>query len=167
MRERWRASHLEMRAAQTRRYYRTHREQVLEKAKAQRLANPEAKRERDRAYYAEHSDTIKARVRAWEIEHPAEVAERQRIRAGRRRSTAPGESNLTRAEWREIKAGQLGLCAYCFERRPLTLDHIVPVARGGTDTAGNVVGACSRCNVRKSKMTLIVWLARMAQERVA
>ncbi len=45
-----------------------------------------------------------------------------------------------------------GLCYYCGKKFPikeLTLDHIVPLARGGTTTPGNVVAACRACNKDK------------------
>jgi 5-methylcytosine-specific restriction endonuclease McrA len=43
-------------------------------------------------------------------------------------------------------------CQYCGRRsvpEELTFDHIVPRSRGGRTTWGNVVAACSACNVRK------------------
>lgn len=49
-----------------------------------------------------------------------------------------------------------GLCHYCgqkFSPRQLTMDHIVPLARGGTSTPGNVVPACRNCNRSKSVLT--------------
>lgn len=42
-----------------------------------------------------------------------------------------------------------GVCHYCEKKiksSELTLDHIVPLARGGTSTPGNVVPACRDCN---------------------
>ncbi|SKD35918.1 HNH endonuclease, putative [Mycobacteroides abscessus subsp. massiliense] len=44
-------------------------------------------------------------------------------------------------------------CRYCGRSAPgvqLTVDHVVPVALGGTDTADNLVAACSDCNSGKS-----------------
>jgi len=43
-------------------------------------------------------------------------------------------------------------CFYC--RQPLlpgdwTLDHVVPIARGGSDLASNLVACCARCNWAK------------------
>ena len=35
----------------------------------------------------------------------------------------------------------------------LTMDHVVPVARGGRSARGNVVAACQECNTRKKLMT--------------
>jgi 5-methylcytosine-specific restriction endonuclease McrA len=42
-----------------------------------------------------------------------------------------------------------GVCHYCEKRFPpgeLTMDHVVPLARGGTSTKGNIVPACRACN---------------------
>ena len=49
-----------------------------------------------------------------------------------------------------------GVCHYCgktFDPNELTLDHIVPVARGGKSTRGNVVPACKPCNTDKKYYT--------------
>ncbi len=42
-----------------------------------------------------------------------------------------------------------GICHYCKRSYPatqLTMDHVLPIARGGTSTQGNIVPACSSCN---------------------
>lgn len=42
-----------------------------------------------------------------------------------------------------------GICHFCQQKFPaaqLTLDHLVPLARGGTSQKGNVVSACRTCN---------------------
>lgn len=49
-----------------------------------------------------------------------------------------------------------GLCYYCESRfRPeeLSMDHIVPVARGGKSSKGNLVTACKECNSSKGYYT--------------
>lgn len=43
-------------------------------------------------------------------------------------------------------------CQYCYQKfgdRELTLDHVMPVVRGGKKTWENIVTACIRCNQRK------------------
>ncbi len=50
-----------------------------------------------------------------------------------------------------LKAGS-GLCHYCegrFRPAELSLDHVVPLARGGRSTPGNMVAACRPCNQSK------------------
>jgi 5-methylcytosine-specific restriction endonuclease McrA len=48
-------------------------------------------------------------------------------------------------------------CQYCGDQLPahqLTLDHIVPRARGGRTTWENTVAACRQCNGKKADQTL-------------
>jgi hypothetical protein len=62
---------------------------------------------------------------------------------------------LRKSAWWQRRV-QKGLCAYCgqkFSPKELTLDHVVPVARGGRSTKGNVVPACKECNNKKKLMT--------------
>ena len=63
-------------------------------------------------------------------------------------------------------------CAYCggtFGERELTMDHVVPVARGGRSAPGNVVASCEACNVRKKLLTPAeqLLLARQAAGRAS
>ena len=53
-----------------------------------------------------------------------------------------------------------GICHYCKCPTPpkeLTMDHIVPVARGGRSTKGNVVPACKECNNKKKQLLPMEW----------
>jgi 5-methylcytosine-specific restriction endonuclease McrA len=44
-------------------------------------------------------------------------------------------------------------CQYCGTRKELTIDHVMPRARGGTDTWTNLVAACKKCNAKKGDYT--------------
>jgi 5-methylcytosine-specific restriction endonuclease McrA len=58
---------------------------------------------------------------------------------------------------------QKGLCHYCekrFSAKELTLDHIVPLARGGSSQPGNLVAACRPCNQAKGLETPVDSLFR-------
>lgn len=51
-----------------------------------------------------------------------------------------------------------GICFYCeekFESEELTMDHKMPVARGGKSTKSNIVIACKECNTNKQAKTLV------------
>ena len=53
-----------------------------------------------------------------------------------------------------------GICYYCGRkvgRQNLTMDHIVPLSRGGKSKKGNVVPACKECNNKKKYMLPIEW----------
>lgn len=60
-----------------------------------------------------------------------------------------------------------GICHYCGQKFPqdqLTLDHIVPVSRGGRSTRGNLVVACLDCNQKKKYLTPVEMLLRQLEE---
>jgi len=66
----------------------------------------------------------------------------------RERGARPGASR----EWLVEAEAVDGICYYCRRRvgtRALTMDHIVPLGRGGRSVRGNVVPACKDCNNRK------------------
>jgi len=44
-------------------------------------------------------------------------------------------------------------CAYCGSTIALTIEHILPVSRGGKSTFENCVAACTKCNSRKGNRT--------------
>ena len=64
-----------------------------------------------------------------------------------------------RAKARELRASQwwkrrcsAGVCHYCGKQvgaKALTMDHLVPIVRGGRSSKGNVVPACKECNTAK------------------
>ncbi|MCO5571801.1 hypothetical protein L7F22_025549 [Adiantum nelumboides] len=45
-------------------------------------------------------------------------------------------------------------CQYCGDHDNLTLDHVIPVSRGGEWTWQNLVTACTDCNSKKGNKTL-------------
>lgn len=47
--------------------------------------------------------------------------------------------------------GKLGDCYYC-EERALTIDHYIPIGRGGTSDPRNLVPACLGCNSMKGNL---------------
>jgi len=66
---------------------------------------------------------------------------------------------LRQKGWWKNKLAE-GVCYYCEEKFPpaeLTMDHVVPVARGGCSTKGNVVPACKECNSKKKYLLPIEW----------
>ena len=55
-------------------------------------------------------------------------------------------------------------CAYCGaaaeDRKPLSLDHLLPCSQGGGNHEGNLVTCCLSCNSRRQDMPLSSWLAQ-------
>ncbi len=66
---------------------------------------------------------------------------------------------LRRTQWWMNQVNK-GICHYCGRevgRNEVTMDHIVPVSRGGKSRKGNVVPACKMCNNRKKSLLPIEW----------
>ena len=62
---------------------------------------------------------------------------------------------LRPSQWWKQKI-ESGICHYCgrfLASDTLTMDHIVPIARGGKSTRGNLVPACKSCNSNKKYYT--------------
>ncbi len=62
---------------------------------------------------------------------------------------------LRQSQWWRNQIGR-GVCHYCgnkFEKAQLTMDHVVPIVRGGRSTKANVVVACKECNSHKKYWT--------------
>ena len=79
-----------------------------------------------------------------------------------------------RAKARELKQSSYfqeqlrrGICRYCgrkFPREELTIDHIVPVARGGRSTRGNMAVCCRQCNMEKKYLTPAEMILRQLEK---
>jgi 5-methylcytosine-specific restriction endonuclease McrA len=78
-----------------------------------------------------------------------------------------------RAKARELRQSQWwkrrissGSCYYCRRQvgvGALTMDHIVPLGRGGRSVRGNVVPACKECNTRKKSLVPVEWAEYLAR----
>ena len=72
---------------------------------------------------------------------------------------------LRRTQWWKNKKAA-GRCHYCGRRFPvqeLTMDHIVPLVRGGKSVKGNVVPCCKECNNQKMHWLPIEWESYLAR----
>ena len=66
---------------------------------------------------------------------------------------------LRKSQWWKNRVAK-GICHWCrgsFPPAELSMDHIVPVIRGGTSSKGNVVACCKECNNKKKHMLPIEW----------
>ena len=77
---------------------------------------------------------------------------------------------LRASQWWKRKRGS-GRCHYCggtFKAEELTMDHLVPIIRGGKSTRGNLVPACKDCNSKKKYLLPSEWeeyLESMKEEK--
>jgi 5-methylcytosine-specific restriction endonuclease McrA len=87
------------------------------------------------------------------VEFIIEVSE-QEIRLEREKARV-----LRKSRWWQTRVSR-GLCHYCgrrFAASELTMDHLVPIIRGGRSSRGNLVPACKDCNNKKKYLLPIEW----------
>jgi len=152
-------------------YYRAHRERRRDASRAWRAANPgrvvkrtavfvqsgrarayrAANRERvnatSRAYAARYPEKVYAASRAWVARNREKVREYQGRRNARRRGQVVSPVSFEDIWQRD--GGRCGICGGAVERDKVVLDHILPLACGGTHEPSNVRIAHHACNNRR------------------
>lgn len=96
----------------------------------------------DKCHVLEWYDDWIVRSPSWESRVPAVIMLKEMTK--RRRNPRFSKSN--------IYLRDLYTCQYCttkFERKFLTLDHVIPISKGGKTNWENIVAACGPCNQRK------------------
>ncbi|RJP75532.1 MAG: HNH endonuclease [Desulfobacteraceae bacterium] len=66
---------------------------------------------------------------------------------------------LRKSQWWKRKCAK-GICGYCNQPTApgdLTMDHMIPISRGGKSVKGNVIPCCKECNNRKKELLPLEW----------
>lgn len=149
---------------------------MVERRAAYYVANCERIKKASRAYHATNSARISARRKtilsktrlqkaAWSAKNKERLSKlrsawyaknKDRLQPGRKAAKARRRA-AGRVDRRTVDAlilAQRGKCACCKKPaghgHPYHLDHIVPVARGGTNERGNLQILCPSCNLSKN-----------------
>lgn len=145
------------------------RERMLAAAKRWSKEN----REYFRQYREANADKIRESNRRSVQKHGHKYV----IHAHKRRARIAGSSGSVPPQAIcALRDSQKGLCYYCARlmrrvnngatgrRHPQTesIDHKIPLSRGGTHTKNNLVLACLQCNLRKHVLTASEFIARIA-----
>jgi len=155
-------------ASWTRAYSEASAERISKKCKAYYAENTEKITERSRAYYALNKDHCAARnkayrsanatdcadrAKAYVLANPEKTAETKRNQRARKRNA---DGKHTAAEVTAIFQNQRGLCANCNTKlftsgkQKYHVDHVMPLALGGSNDRYNLQCLCPACNQSKS-----------------
>jgi len=74
-------------------------------------------------------------------------------RAGRRNALVP----LTRQQLQQRFSLFGNRCAYCGNSDRVSIDHVMPLSKGGLDEHSNIVPACKTCNSSKNSKDVESW----------
>jgi 5-methylcytosine-specific restriction endonuclease McrA len=155
------AEHRDGILVQKRQHYAEHREELSTRQKKYRVENLVKVRELEKARSLRRPRREKkAYLANYRKEHQVEYQVYTNRRRALQRENTPPDLLLTAVQWREILERYHYCCAYCGTNAAhLTIDHVVPVSRGGQHTKENIVPACQSCNSAKHDHTLEEWRA--------
>lgn len=96
--------------------------------------------------------TDPAKLREWRANNPDKVI----LQKQRRRMRELGVESflVTSADIRRILNSP---CTYCGSTKSIQVDHVIPLAKGGRHSVGNLAPACMTCNVHKSSKFITQW----------
>lgn len=140
--------------------------------------NPDRKKQIDARYRS--SERAKEAQREWQRQNPERLAAYNRkwrtsnrvaaslnVRRCFARKRGAETCVFTKNDWLRMQRRFDFKCFYCGEVKPLTQDHLIPLARGGRHSIGNLVPACQQCNSSKNDRLLVEWKFGRKRRKVA
>jgi len=146
----WYAANSQKSLAYTKLWYESNKEKALATRAAWKAANKERAMAATKAWQSKNRDKVRAAVKKWQQLNPdAARAINQNRRAREKQAIGKLSPDLSK----KLFALQRGKCACC--RKPLGddyhMDHIMPLALGGTNTDENIQLLRAKCNNQNYK----------------
>lgn len=131
-------------------WYSNNRELAIKKSIEYQHANKEKVKKKS----AEWRENNRERMNQLHAEYLKNNPDIASMHNSRRRARKAGNGGSHTVDQRREKFLQLGnVCYYCGIPGKMTVDHMTPISRYGTDNIDNIVPACSLCNQRKKDKT--------------
>lgn len=152
--------------------YHDRKPEVLHASNKKRRAMPgyqEYMREAWRKHHAKPEYREKDRAQYHKTVSTPEGREKIRVKIRRRRARVRGSTrHHTVEDVRIAMEIQQGRCFYCDTdvSTKFTVDHLIPLVRGGSDGPENIVIACANCNFRKADKTPEEFAAGVKHKRL-
>jgi 5-methylcytosine-specific restriction endonuclease McrA len=148
----WRAENPERVAATSRAYREAHKERITRREKAYREANRERAAQTGKVWRDKNKSRRDEVRRRWEENNPDRARAKVLI-ANHKRRTDNG--SFTAEEWNALCVKYENRCLCCGQAGILmTVDHVVPISAGGSNSISNIQPLCRRCNSRKKNQII-------------
>ena len=172
-----------------RQYYEANKEAIAKQGKQYYQDNKEVIAERQRQYYEQNKEAIAERTKQWYEQNKERIAEHSRkyhqspqgqivafnSQCRRRAKLETQGRGITKEQWLECMSFFNWQCAYSGEyiggegKETRSLDHIVPLNKGGANEIWNVIPAYKSYNLSKQDKDLLEWYSKQpyfSQERL-
>lgn len=135
-------------------YVENHREQIRTYHRKWSDEHRESVNMRSRMLYKNHPERVKRHKKRWKKNNPIKVLMSGHTRRAKKRKVI---NDLTEEQWKFVVDSYSGKCVYCGKPAD-SMDHVVPISKGGGHTQENVVPACLSCNSKKNNKSLLMFL---------
>jgi len=151
--KRYRERHREKIRQYNQEYYQKHKEEI--KKKRQKYWRERYLKMREKIIQRMREYTERNREKVREINRKAQARYRKtekgrwskRVYEYRKRNPKIGK--IDKKQWEEKLKRLGGKCQMCGSTEDITIDHIIPLSKGGTNHIDNLQPLCRRCNSRK------------------
>lgn len=144
--KKYKSSHIEVEKERRKSHYIKNKQKELLYAKEYRSKNAEMVSSRNKKWRLENPDKVKKSVNAWRSNNKDKVV--QMVESRRFRKISNG-GNYTPFEWKSLCCSFGNRCACCGKESKLTVDHVIPLIKGGTNSIDNIQPLCQSCNSKK------------------
>lgn len=136
--------------AQSRDFYERNKERARADRRQYYALNKDQMNARVRANYRANSEKRLVQIQEWKDANPDKIS----AMSAQRRGWKAGASGTVTDEQIAARVELFGgLCAYCGSQPYEHLDHVIALARGGTNWPANLRPACAECNLSKNART--------------
>lgn len=113
--------------------------------------HPDAVNKSKEKYRKNNPEKTRQAISNWQKNNPEAVANKSHKRRAKIKN---GSCHVDKKELQKLYGSS---CLYCGSTESITIDHIVPISRGGIHAIGNLAPACAFCNSSKGTKTLTEW----------
>jgi 5-methylcytosine-specific restriction endonuclease McrA len=148
----WRKKNPERTAATSRAYREKNKDRITERERAYRDAHREHIAATGKMWRENNRDRRDQARRRWQETNPERVRDIVLI-ANHKRRTDNG--SFTADEWKALCLKYGNQCLCCGRTGILlSVDHVVPISAGGSNSISNLQPLCRKCNSRKKNKTI-------------
>ncbi len=137
-------------------HYRKNAERIAARHAEHYRKNVEKIAARMAEYYRENTERIAVRQAEYNKKNPEKITAKAQRRLTKVQETCDG---TVTEEFIRLSILGAPCCIYCLASGvKLTLDHFIPLSKGGIHTASNCVPACKHCNSSKGAKDVKTWM---------
>lgn len=140
--------------------YWKYRDKELARIKANRRRFADRRKEYQKVYRQTHREQRKLWARNHYKDNPTVRLKNHVHSRNRKMRMKMVEGTHTATDIKRLYEDQDGRCLYCgigLLESEVTVDHVVPITRGGSNWSDNLVVCCKSCNSSKNNRTIPEW----------